>query len=292
VSRRALLLILVTALLLPVLGGEGALAEPSKIPGSEGRDSLELARELLARAIALRYDCDTRARIDLRIRDGRGGEQLRSIRTVSKHIDGRMHSMGRLISPQHLRGMAILSVEARDRRDDVFVYLPSLGRVRRVSMSRGDDSFLGSDLSYRDLDRQRVEDYRVESLASEVVEGEPAHLITALPRDPEIYQRVAFVAALSDLAILELRYYKAGDPVASRIVRFPRASILESGGNLIPTRIEVENLLRGSETEVEISELEVDPEIDDRVFSLAALEAQHGLDAAEGERERTPPNTP
>ena len=68
--------------------------------------------------------------------------------------------------------------------------------------------------------------------------------------------------------------------------------ILPSGGNLIPTRIEVENLLRGSETEVEISELEVDPEIDDRVFSLAVLEAQHGLDAAEGERERTPPNTP
>jgi hypothetical protein len=115
------------------------------------------------------------------------------------------------------------------------------------------------------------------------------HLITARPRDPEIYQRVAFAVALSDLAILELRYYKAGDPVASRIVRSPRASILAWRGNLIPTRIEVENLLRGSETEVEISELEVDPEIDDRVFSRRAR-AQRRLDAAgeRGGRRRTP----
>jgi hypothetical protein len=220
-----------------------------------------MAGNLLARAIAIRYDCDSRARIDLRMRDGRGGERHRRIRTVAKHIHGRMHSIGRLIAPQHLRGMTFLSIEARDRTDDVFVYLPSLGRVRRVSMSRRADSFLGSDLTYGDFDRQRAEDYGVESLAREMVEMEPVHVITARPKDRETYHRVAFVVAVSDLAILELRYYKA-------------------------------NTIRGSETDVEISELEVNPEIDDRLFSIVTLRAERELDTVGDARKRTRLNTP
>jgi len=251
-----------------------------------------MAGELLARAVAIRYDCDTRARVDLRMRDRRGGERHRRIQTVAKHIQGRMHSIGRLIAPPHLRGMTVLSIEARDRSDDVFVYLPSLGRVRRISMSRRTDSFLGSDLTYEDLDRQRAEDYLVDSLAREVMEGEPVHVITARPKAHQTYHHVAFLVAVSDLAILGMRYYKADDAQAFRVVRFPRASIRRSEGNLIPTRIHVANAIRGTETEVEISELEVNPEIDDRLFSIVTLRAERDLDAARDARKRTRPNTP
>jgi hypothetical protein len=278
--------------LFPVLGGSASIAESPQSVRFEGRGSAEMAGNLLARAIAIRYDCDSRARIDLRMRDGRGGERHRRIRTVAKHIHGRMHSIGRLIAPQHLRGMTFLSIEARDRTDDVFVYLPSLGRVRRVSMSRRADSFLGSDLTYEDFDRQRAEDHRVESLAREVVEKEPVHVITARPKDRETYHRVAFVVAVSDLAILELRYYKAGGVQAFRIVRFPRTSIRRANGNLIPTRIHVANTIRGSETDVEISELEVNPEIDDRLFSIVTLRAERELDTVGDARKRTRLNTP
>ena len=291
-SPRALLFVAGVGLLLSMPGGSAPLAEPSTGVRFEDRDSAELARDLLARAIAIRYDCDSSARIDLRMRDGRGGERHRRIRTIAKHIHGRMHSIGRLIAPQHLRGMTILSIEARGRSDDVFVYLPSLGRVRRVSVSRRSDSFLGSDLTYGDLDRQRAEDYQIDSLTREVVEGEPVHLITARPRDLDTYRRVAFAAAVSDLAILELRYYKARDAQASRIVRFPRASIRSSGGNLIPTRIHVADTIRGSETDVVISELEVNPKIDDRLFSIVTLRAQRELDTEGDARERTRPDTP
>jgi hypothetical protein len=289
---RAGLLVVAAGILLPMLGAASALADPLESVRFEARGSLEMARQLLERAIAIRYACDSRARIDLRMRDGRGGERHRRIQTIAKHIDGRMHSIGRLVSPRHLRGMTILSIEARNRGDDVFVYLPSLRRVRRVSMGRRADSFLGSDLTYQDFDRQRAEDYRIESLTRDVVDGEPVHLITARPEDHQSYQRITFRVAVSDLAILELRYHKAGDPQASRIVRFPRASIHSSGGNLVPTRIHVVNTIRGSETDVEISELEVDPEIDDRLFSIVTLRAEREFDAAGDARKRTRPDEP
>jgi hypothetical protein len=289
---RALVVIIGSALLVSMLGASASRAEPPQGVPFEAREPGKLARSLLARAIATRYDCDSRALIDLRMRDGRGGERRRRIRTVAKHIDGRMHSIGRLIAPEHLRGMTILTIEAHDRSDDVFVYLPSLARVRRVSMSRRADSFLGSDLTYQDFDRQRAEDYLIESLTREVVEGEPAHVITVRPREIDTYQRVVFVVAMSDLAILALRYYKDGDAQASRVVRFPRASIRKWGESLIPTRIHVVNTIRGSETDVEISELEINPEIDDRIFSVGTLRAKRGFQAVKDARERTRSNTP
>jgi hypothetical protein len=285
---RALILILGAGLLIAQPGGPAVRAEPAQ----QARASDESARSLLARAIAIRYGCDSRARVELRMRDGRGGERRRRLLTVAKHIDGRLHSIGRLIAPEYLRGMTLLTIEARDRGDDVFVYLPSLERVRRVSLSRRADSFLGSDLTYQDFDRQRVEDYLIESLARGEVGGEAVHVIATRPKVLDTYHRVDFVVAVSDLAILELRYYKAGDAHASRVVHFPRASIQRWGEYLIPTRIHVVNTSRGSETDVEISALEVNPEIDDRIFSVVTLRTQLGLRAAKDGRDRTQPNAP
>jgi hypothetical protein len=280
-----------------ILGAALLISPPVPPPAraesvQQARPPDESARSLLARAIAIRYGCDSRARVELRMRDGRGGERRRRLLTVAKHIDGRMHSIGRLIAPEYLRGMTLLTIEARDRGDDVFVYLPSLDRVRRVSMSRRADSFLGSDLTYQDFDRQRAEDYLIESLTSGAVGEETVHVIATRPKDLDTYHRVDFAAAVSDLAILELRYYKAGDADASRVVHFPRASIQRWGENLIPTRIHVVDTSRGSQTDVEISELEVNPEIDDRIFSVVALRTQRGLRAARDDRDRTRPNAP
>lgn len=230
---------------------------------------------LLERAFSIRYDCDTRARVRLDMRDGRGAERSRELYLVTKYRDDRMHSIGRLLSPQHLRGMTLLSIEAPERVDDVFVYLPSLGKSRRISRSRRGDSFLGSDLTYRDFERHRASDYPV--LAVEPVElaTETARRVSTRPADPSPYDRVDFLLADRDLALLEISYLREGR--LARRVRADRASIVASGGHLVPQRLLVENLLRGTSTSVTFVDLEIDPDIDDRIFSVVTLEAERPL---------------
>jgi hypothetical protein len=122
---------------------------PSEAGASEVGDAIvHSAEEILSLAFANRYDCDLRAEIELRMSDRSGSERRRLVKTVVKRIDGRLHSIGRLVSPQYLKGMTIMSIENRDRSDDSFVYLPSLGRVRRITTAQRADSFLGSDLTY------------------------------------------------------------------------------------------------------------------------------------------------
>ena len=85
--------------------------------------------------------------IDLVMRNRTEQELRRRFRAASKLIDGRVHSVGRLVRPEYFRGMTILTIEAENRGHDAFLYLPSLGKVRRVTTAQRKDSFLGSDVT-------------------------------------------------------------------------------------------------------------------------------------------------
>ena len=249
---------------------------PSQDPRGQDADP-PTAESLLRTAFANRYEVDLTSKIELLMRDGSGQERRRLFRTASKVIDGRVHSVGRLIWPHHLRGMTILTIEARDRAHDAFVYLPSLGKVRRVSTAQRWDSFLGSDVTYEDLERRRVEEYELTSPEAGELAGERVYRIRARSRRDFSYAEVLFVIAQSDAAILDVRYFKEGESEPYRTVSAPRRFMVELNGHVLPTRMTVHNYARGTTTEVTFENLKVNPPIDQRVFSLVALEQERKL---------------
>ena len=247
----------------PALSQDGTAPEP--------------ARALLERAFANRYDLDLSSVIELVVRSDTGQERRRTLHAVSKLIDGRIHSLGRLVAPEHLRGMTVLMMESEDRRYDSFLYLPSQGRVRRVSTAQRGDAFFGTDVTYADLERQRADDFALAAVEPGTRDGESVHLIEATPLREYGYARARFAIAAADLAILETAYWKRGAREPYRVIRAERASMVSQGGHVLPTHIAVESRDRGTTTEVWIRELRVDPEIDARLFSVKTLESQRPL---------------
>jgi hypothetical protein len=250
----------------------GALTEPW--PAASGGALAEDAPALLREALARRYDCDLEARLRLVLFGRDGSRRTRELRSVSKRLDGRTHTLGRLLAPEHLRGMAVLSIEARGRAADVFVYLPSLGRTRRVGGRQRSERFLGSDLTWADLERHRAEDHAVLGAERDTSAGEPALRIRTRRRDEA--GRVEFVVALRDLAILRMDVVGPGDH-ALRSLSMPREAMLASGDLRVPGRIEARDLRRGTRTRVDVLELRFDPEVDARVFSTVTLESGRPL---------------
>jgi hypothetical protein len=235
------------------------------------------SREILESAFAARYDLDLVSVIDLVARNGEGGERRRRFRATSKRIDDRVHSIGRLLEPEYLRGMTILTIEATDRSHDAFLYLPSMGRVRRITTAHRGDAIFGTDLTYEDLERQRAEAYDLGPARALEFQGEPAWLVPATPRRSYNYTAVEFVVAQRDYALLETRYFKRGSEQPFRSITASRDDLLVSEGRIVPTRLRVENRDRGTVTAVRLEQLQIDPEIDDRLFSIQALEAQRPL---------------
>jgi hypothetical protein len=61
--------------------------------------------------------------------------------------------------PNDIRGTSFLVWEHPEAEDERFLYLPSLGRVRRIAGSETQDSFAGSDFTYEDIGGRELNDY-------------------------------------------------------------------------------------------------------------------------------------
>ena len=234
-------------------------------------------KAMLEAAFVNRYDVNSTAEIELVIRNRRGQERRRNFEAASKIIDDRMHSIGRLTYPGHLRGMTILQIEAKDRSHDAFVYLPSSRSVRRISTNQRGDAFFGTDVTYEDLERRYAKDYEILDVTADTIEGEPVWAVRARPLLRQTYHEVVFWVAQVDPAILQVHFFKKDADEPFRTLVSPRTDMYEEQGHILPTRMVVENVSRGTTTEVIFERLAINPDIDDRIFSARTLQQKRDI---------------
>lgn len=65
----------------------------------------------------------------------------------------------RFSSPGDIKGTGLLVWEHPGADDERFLYLPALGRVRRIAGEEKQESFVGSDLSYEDIGGRDITEY-------------------------------------------------------------------------------------------------------------------------------------
>ena len=254
------------------------LPRPAATQAEDARP--EAQGELLRRAFDRRYGADTHQQMTLRLRsDGREVQRQR-IEVVTATEEGRLRALARFTAPPDLRDTALLVLEQEGRPDDYFLYLPALGRVRRVSGAQRSDSFMGTDLTYEDLERRRVDEFENVRAEPAAPASEAVVVVSARPRHGAGYERVEFAIAPGDAALLETRYYAKGSDAPYKVIRFPREYLHEEAGFSVPTRIHVANLRKGTETEVTVDELKVNPGVDIRLFTTDALLREAKLDGS------------
>lgn len=88
-------------------------------------------------------------------------------------------------SPASVADTRFLQVENEDIDDDQWIYLPGLQRVRRISSSQGEDSFMGSDFSYDDMESRNIDEYNYELLREEKLNKYGCYVVKSIPKDPE-----------------------------------------------------------------------------------------------------------
>jgi hypothetical protein len=232
--------------------------------------------EILQRAFDTRYACTITGVIEIETRKGESAAQRRRMDIASKSIDGRLHTYAVFREPPHVRGMAFLGIEAKEsgRSEERFVYLPSLRKIRRVSGSQSDDAFLGTDLSYHDFERQRESAFEVSLGGATRVGDELAWVVVATPREASAYDRVEHTIAERDFAILMTRYFRRGSPAAYKQLAMLRGRMIERGACRVPTRIRVEDLQRGTSTLLDLTDLTLNADLPDDLFSMVALETK------------------
>ena len=104
---------------------------------------------------------DSRADMKMRLFDRQGRARERVMTLISKRGSGAAgdKTLLRFSFPSDIRNTGFLVWEHPDADDERFLFLPALGRVRRIAGAEKQESFVGSDLSYEDIGGRQPADY-------------------------------------------------------------------------------------------------------------------------------------
>jgi len=147
------------------------------------------------------------AQLVMALVNNRGQTRKRKVVMYSRR-DGKTRRLFlRFLSPADVAGTSFLGVDDDGDRTQ-HLYMPSLGRTRRISSRQRNASFVGTDYSYADLDNRDVNDAVKKRLGDEKVGAESCYVIAAAPKNPDSkYKRIDLWISKKSFLPLRIRFY-------------------------------------------------------------------------------------
>ena len=180
------------------------------------------------------------------------------------------------LAPADIKGTATLLVEHADREDDLWVYLPALRKVRRLTASNKKDSFFGTEFSYGDMIGHKIADWTHRRLREETLDQTPCDVIESTPKsdaaraDSGYSRRLTWVRQDNHAPVRVDAWDLAGQPL--KRLQFAELRPAGTAGAWQPMRMTAENLQTGHRTLIELTRFEADLALDAQRFTPRALE--------------------
>lgn len=166
-----------------------------------------------------------RFRARLTITSSGGSVRTRTLEGLSKTIEGgaALARLIRALGPAEMRGVATLTIDRRSAADDLWIYLPALGRVRRLVASNRRDAWMGSDFTFGDIVGHDVAEWRHATVRRENIQAQPCVVVESTPatsnvaRETGYGRRVTWLRESDSFALRSDFFDLSGAPLKSAV---------------------------------------------------------------------------
>ena len=254
-----------------------ALAMVLVPPPAAGTSSREVLDRVKALDDGARHWTDRSEKLTLVITDARGGERTRELQIQNKRYPGdEDKALSFFLSPPEVKGTGFLQWGHKNADDDQWLYLPEFKRTRRITAQLRDESFMGTDFSYRDLEilaefQRWTEDEAPSTLTGEEpVDGSPCQVIALRPKQNGMSYGKIVLWIDRDRVIARRMDFFDHDDKAVKSLTF--GDIRDVG--VVPTAhtLDMRNLAKKSHTRVTVSDVAYDKGLADDLFTQRYLE--------------------
>lgn len=247
------------------IGLVAAMTVAAAQDGAGGRDSAEAVMACMQENIPQRLRL---RELELRNSDAEG----ESSRVYRAHVylqraEGRAQMTSYIDAPSDMHGTAYLWREL-ESRDETFIFIPELNRVRRVVGSGADSGVLDSEFSMRDLQQAQgaFSSGTQELLGTDTLDGRPVWRMrfTPDPKEPTPYLHVDAMVDRETCVTLQAEFVD-GKGVVKRYHADPE-SLRFVDGLHFAQRIHMDNLRNQRSSTAHVRELELPEELPKRIF--------------------------
>lgn len=210
-------------------------------------------------------------RWDMRLINKNGYVRKRIAYRYMKETNGLRKIIVRFHSPADIRKTGLLTWENANADDTQFLYLPALKRTRRIATADKEQSFVGTDFNYEDMENLSVDNYTYSAATTEMRDGKECYVYDAFakPGANTVYSRMRQWTSKKSWIRIYVEYYgKRG-----KLFKIATAkNIQKIDGLWTPLYIAMENLQDKHKTEIITSNIIYNSGLSDDLFSLMNLE--------------------
>ncbi len=210
-----------------------------------------------------------------------GQERIRKTRAVSTVQPNGIDSMVliRILFPGDVEGTGFLQIQHHDGDDDMWIFLPAVKKVRRLSTSNKKDSFVGSEFSYGDMLQPIVDTYQYKLLRSEILGGEDCYVVESVSATEQFKKDYGYAKKIvwirkTNFMEKKIDYYDTAERLLKTQV-IPEVKEIDAKANKwTALRREMTNHQTGHRTTMTFTNLDTTQPVGEQYFNTRTLERE------------------
>lgn len=174
------------------------------------------------------------------------------------------------LAPADVRGTKFLSINEKGQEDQMWLYLPAMGRERRIAAHMTGDSFMGTDFTYDEIGGNIAyeDQYSAQRLADEMEQGLDCYVLDLTAKDDSaLYERVKMWVWQAEMVPVRVEFYAPATTLKKTLTLSDFRSV---EGELIPHHVIMADDVKGTKTILDIAEVS-EADVDDEIFTLRNL---------------------
>lgn len=210
----------------------------------------------------------------LKIFDDKGNVRIRQVTTATKKFGQVTKTIMKFLSPADVKGTAILIYDYDNKDDDMWLYLPSLRKTRRIVSSDKSKSFMGSEFSNADMSKPNQADFSYKIAGSTTYSGKACWQIEATAKSNDIAEKYGCKKKIMTIDKVTFLPYKtdfydvAGNLMKSMTLDDFRK---QSTGKYFAFKMSMQNFSNKRHSEIIIDKFQLGSKLTENDFSVYAL---------------------
>lgn len=173
------------------------------------------------------------------------------------------------LEPADVKGSSFLRLSYDDRDDDMWLYLPAFGKVRRIASHAKSGNFMGSDFTYEDLGDRKLQDYTYTLLKEETIGDKACWVIESIPRQGVTTDYAKIISWIWKDDYVELKeefYDKKGNLKKIKLTELQRVEKY-----WVPSKVSMQDLKSSHKTDLLFNQISVDTGLKNEIFDSSYM---------------------
>jgi outer membrane lipoprotein-sorting protein len=179
-------------------------------------------------------------------------------------------------APADVTGTLFLHLSPRNDKDQQWVWTPVSRKARRLADASRDENFMGTDLSYRDLELiVRIQQWNDQEATATLepdaeLDGKPCHVVALAPKNKEFsYSRYLLWFGTTDSLLWQVEVFDEDGKLFKRV----RMGSYERIGDYATAKeSEIANVPYGTHTVFKVRNVRYNSGVPDDVFSVSNVQ--------------------